>query len=37
MTDYILNKVVLRKRDSLDIIESSTLPVYKFIKFAQFS
>ena len=27
MTDYILNKVVLKNGDSLDIVESSTLPL----------
>lgn len=27
MKDYILNKVVLKTRDSLDIVESSTLPL----------
>ena len=27
MKDYILNKVVLKTGDSLDIIESSTLPL----------
>ena len=27
MKDYILNKVVLKTGDSLDIVESSTLPL----------
>lgn len=27
MKDYILNKVVLKAGDSLDIVESSTLPL----------
>ena len=27
MTDYILNKVVLKNGDSLDIVKSSTLPL----------
>ena len=27
MTDYILNKIVLKNGDSLDIVESSTLPL----------
>ena len=34
MTDYILNKVVLKNGDSLDIVKSSTLPIYKFAQFS---